>query len=108
MLKNMDIPIQTVEFKWAGYIMPYASIMPKSFRAFDAFFVSHADPKNLMFNIYTDSTQFIPRINGPGEYEFTFVVICENFPPVRERFKVRIGNALNEVSLTMANSYGKA
>ena len=63
-----EISIRTVEFKWAGYIMPYASIMPRSCRSIDAFFVSHSSPTRMMFNIYTDSTHFVPRIIGPGNY----------------------------------------
>lgn len=97
-----DISIRTVEFKWAGYVIPYASIMPKSFRSIDAFFVSHVAPTQMMFNIYTDSSQFVPRIIGPGEYDFTYLVVSENFLPVSRKFRITVGNTLADISLVLA------
>lgn len=97
------IPIQTVEFKWAGYVLPNACILANSYRLFDAFFVIHQSPNNIMFNIYTDSGHYVPRIEGSGDYEFTYIVISENFPLTRDKFKVHIGNTLEDIKLIPAD-----
>ncbi|MCH7549530.1 MAG: hypothetical protein IH969_08370, partial [Candidatus Krumholzibacteriota bacterium] len=86
---------QTIEFKWAGYQLPNCLIAPRTSRAFDAFYrakATIADPNTplLRFNVFADSTQFIPRVDEPGEYEFTYRVISENFPFAVATFYIEI------------------
>jgi hypothetical protein len=96
-----DIPIQTIEFKWAGYTLPNAIIGPNSNRSFDAFWVFHNTPKSLNFNVFTDSSAFVPKIIGPGDFELTYTVISENFPPERAAFILHIDDNLNAILLQM-------
>jgi hypothetical protein len=41
---NENIPVETIEFKWAGYLLPNVVIGPKQSRRFDAFWVFHDAP----------------------------------------------------------------
>jgi len=51
-----EIAFKTVEYKWAGYILPNAIILPKQTRRLDAFWVAHTAPTKLYFNAFVDST----------------------------------------------------
>lgn len=94
---NMDFPVETNEFKWAGYILPNAVIGAGSKRRFDAFFVFHDAPNLLRFNVFSDSTEFIPRIDGDGDFLLTYVVVSENFNSARATFLLHVSNRLNEI-----------
>jgi hypothetical protein len=98
-LSGGRIETRTVEFKWEGYIQPNAPILHNSVRGFDAFFVYHDNPREILFNLFTDSSLFIPIIRGPGDFELSYIVISENFPPARKTFDLHIGNSLNEITL---------
>ncbi len=101
-IKNDEnIPLQVVEFKWAGYTLPDAVIRPGSRRRFDAFYVLHQDPTRLEFNLFTDSTEFIPRIPGPGDFKMSYAVISENFQVARGAFALHVGNNLEEITFSM-------
>jgi hypothetical protein len=63
-----EIPLRTIEFKWAGYMLPNAHILPKQSRRFDAFWIAHHTPDQLLFNVYSDSTEYFPRLGGEGRY----------------------------------------
>jgi hypothetical protein len=95
-----DVPVETIEYKWAGYTLPNAVIGPGSERRFDAFWVFHETPTRLQFNVFADSTEFIPRISGPGDFELTYAVVSENFQPARMNFALHIGNQLDEIRFT--------
>jgi len=92
-----DIPIQTVEFKWAGYILPNALVGPGSSRRFDAFWVFHERPDRPQFNVFADATNYIPQLRGPGNYHLIYSVISENFPVCRRAFVLRIGSELADI-----------
>jgi len=94
---NSCIPIETIEFEWAGYTQPNVVILPNSSRHFRAFNILHQNAKNLYFDLFTDSTRFIPKITGPGDFELTYVVISENFPPARRTFSLFLGNKIDEI-----------
>jgi len=96
---GVDIPLETIEFKWAGYRQPNAIIGPGSARDFDAFFVFHQTPSHLRFNVFTDSGRFIPIINWPADFELTYAVMSENFPPVSGAFTLHVGNQLDDIQL---------
>src|SRR5262249_43436299 len=53
-----SVPLETAEFKWAGYVFPNAIIGPGSSRRFDAFWIQHTDPKHVRFNSFADSSAF--------------------------------------------------
>jgi hypothetical protein len=53
---SKEIPFKTVEYKWAGYTLPNATILPRQNRRLDAFWIDHRSPTNLRFNAFVDST----------------------------------------------------
>jgi hypothetical protein len=94
------IPIETVEHKWRGHVFPNAAIMAqRSHRRFDAFFVPHDSPRELHFNVLTDSTRLIPRLPGRGPFELTYVVLSENFPEARGVFNLTLADDHGTISL---------
>lgn len=99
-----DINIETIEFKWQGYTLPNAVIGPNSSRQLDAFYVFYETPTRLRFNLYTDFSGYVPRINGPGDFKFIFLVISENFPPARNKFTLHIGNTIDDIHFQLATS----
>lgn len=101
---SKDIPVETIEFKWEGYVLPNALVHPQSMRNFDAFWIDHKNPSQLYFNLFADSGRFFPRIKGPGIYELTYAVMSENFPTARATFVVKVGNKLEEITLKSASS----
>lgn len=78
-----EVPLNSVEFKWAGYTLPNAHIPPETKRKFDAFWLLHDQPTHVQFNTYADSTEYIPRIQGTGRYQLQYAVVADNFPTAR-------------------------
>ncbi|HUU94874.1 MAG TPA: hypothetical protein VM487_03975 [Phycisphaerae bacterium] len=99
------IDIRTIEHKWAGYTFPNAIIGPSSQRSFDAFWVPLGEAislgrRGLRFNVFADSTDFIPRVERPGEYLFTYRVISENFRSVTATFRVSADEAFRDIKMS--------
>ena len=99
---GIDIPVETIEFKWAGYLFPNAVIGPRQVRRFDAFWVFHDTPGRLQFNVIADSTEFVPRIGGIGDYHLTYTVISENFAPTKQTFALHVGDRLEDIQFQVA------
>lgn len=95
-----DIPLNTIEFKWAGYVLPNAHVSPGSVRRVDAFWINHNNPTVLQFNTFSDSTEFIPQIQGEGEYELSYSIVSDNFPPARISLKLKLSASLERTTLT--------
>jgi hypothetical protein len=89
-----EIPLQMVEFKWAGSVVPHAQILPGAARQFDAFWIDHAYPTTLQFNPYCDANDFTPRVQTEGRYELSFVVVSDNFSPSRGSFTLSLNRSL--------------
>lgn len=95
--------LRTMEFKWAGYTLPNATILRDSARQLDTFFVIHSNPSQPHFSCFSDSTYYLPYIETPGDvrapgvFELTFLIVSENFQPARETFILELGNALDEI-----------
>jgi hypothetical protein len=89
-----DLPVPTIEHKWAGYLYPNAIIAPRSVRPFDAFWyplVPAVRARSLLeFNVFADSTGYLPEIREPGTYRLAYRVICENFPAVAGNFQLTL------------------
>lgn len=94
---GLTVPHQTIEFKWEGYTLPNAAILSDSSRNFDAFWIAHHDTQFVQFNLFTDATSFIPRIQSPGRYSLAFIVISENFPPARGTFLLELDGTLEGI-----------
>jgi hypothetical protein len=96
---GQEIPLKTIEFKWAGYTLPNAHILPNQSRRFDAFWIDHRSPGQLEFNVFSDSTEYVPRVGGEGRYSLEYVVISDNFPPAKGTFTLNLGNSLDRTTL---------
>ena len=89
-----EIPLNTVELKWEGYLFPNAHILPNTTRRFDALRVMHDNPTDPQFIIFSDYTGFDPPIRGEGRYELRYVVVADNFPPARGTFNLKLSSSL--------------
>jgi len=94
-----EIPLKTIEFKWAGYMLPNAHILPNQSRRFDAFWIAHRNPGQLEFNVFSDSTEYVPRIGAEGRYRLDYVVVSDNFPPARGTFTLNLSDSLDRTTL---------
>ena len=94
--KGSSIPVKTAEFKWAGAMFPNVGISPGGRRPFDAFFILHEAPTTLQFNMFSDSSEFLPRVSGEGEFEFTYLVTSAEFSPARGSFRLELKPRLTE------------
>jgi hypothetical protein len=97
-----DIPFKSVEFKWAGYALPNAHVPPGKSRPFDAFFILHDSPTLLQFNTFSTSSDFVPRVEGAGRYELTYLVVSDNFPVTRASLILSLGASHNQTTLTLS------
>ena len=91
---------QSSELKWREYQEPFASILPKTYRKFDSFWVMKNQPDFLILNAFLDSTQLIPRIKGEIELIAEYWVVSENFKTAKGTFSIRLNNDLGKVSLS--------
>jgi hypothetical protein len=96
-----EIPLKTIEFKWAGYTLPNAHILPGQIRRLDAFWLAHPLPARAQFNVFCDATDYVPRIEGEGQYELTYEVVADNFPPAKGTFILNLKKSLEQT--TFAN-----
>jgi hypothetical protein len=99
-----ELPFKTVEYKWAGYILPNATILPRQARRLDAFWIDHRTPAKLWFNAFVDSNEYIPSIEEEGRYELTYVVVAENFPISRRSFTLDLNKSLDLTRFTALTS----
>jgi hypothetical protein len=93
------ISLRSVEFKWAGYIYPSVNIPPRTERRFDAFYILHSRPTQLLFRTFSDSMEYIPQIQGAGMYELCYLVVSENFPPSRACLMLTLSETLDRTTL---------
>jgi len=98
---GIELPLETVEFKWAGYVMPNANIFSSSQRAFDAVWFDRPNPSRPRFSTYSDSGRYLPEfsIAGKGNYELSYLVVSENFPPCTSTFILRVGDKIEDFKL---------
>ena len=95
---NLPFPSETVELKWAGSLVPSVTIMPKSYRLLDAFFVLHSRPDLLIFSSFSDSLMHLPPLSGIGIYEIVYIVVSENFPLLEIRTSINITGNVDTIS----------
>lgn len=101
---NNDRKLRSIEFKWAGYVLPNSTIMNSSSRQLDTFYVIKTNPTVPHFSCFSDSTYYLPYINtpgdvhGPGDYELEFLVVSDNFLPTKSTFVLHLDNNLNQIT----------
>ncbi len=97
----IEIPFNTVELKWSGYVLPNAHILPKSARPFDAFAILHRLPAQVALVSFSDSVAFgRPPIQSAGEYELHYSVVSDNFPIARASFVLSLSDTLDRTKLS--------
>jgi hypothetical protein len=94
-----SINVKAVEIKWEGYTLPNAHIPPLIVRRFDGFYILHDDPTRLCFQLFTDSTAFIPDVHGVGKYELHYSVVADDFPTARGSFLLNLNHSLSATTL---------
>jgi len=93
------IDFEAVEFKWAGYILPNATIPSEHTRKLDAFWIAHPNPNSPQFNTFTDSSMFIPRLIGPGEWHLVYTVISDTVLGASRKFLLHLDGSVGGVRL---------
>ncbi len=87
---DRDISLETTELKWQYVGHPCTTITAKSFRRFDAFWVSK-DKKGIRLSTLVDTGEFVDNIiTDPGEYHLTYIVISDNFRDARVECRLHI------------------
>jgi len=94
-LRLLEIP----EIKWKGFPFPNALIQPKKFRKLDAFYVKHSLPLMMEFNVFTDFTGDLIKIQTPGVYDLDYLIVSENFPSTEAQLRVSIGSTLDSIEI---------
>jgi hypothetical protein len=94
------VDFEAAEFKWAGYILPNATIPPERRRKLDAFWLPYTNPNNPQFNAFTDSTQFIPRLRGPGEWKLEYSVISDTVRGASRHFRLHLDGTVSGGKIT--------
>lgn len=100
-LKNNEISIETTGVKWRGSTSPNTAIAPTAHRKFNAFWIYHnVSLEHVSFegcmdvsNIFED----MPTPIGFKDLELTYLVISENFRPIRKTFRLQMGDKIEEL-----------
>ncbi|MCI4327292.1 MAG: hypothetical protein L3K16_06635 [Thermoplasmata archaeon] len=91
---------QTAELQWRGYPgHANVSILPNSFRQFDAFWVFKSDPERFIPNAILSSTELLPTAKKTGDLLATYVVICDNYKSRTVRARIDLDKDLAKVGL---------
>lgn len=90
-----------VEVYWQRFTVPNATILPGLARYFDALMVFHDSPHIPRFKVFStsDSPKFVPKAEGPGEYQLTYIVCSDNFETIRGVFNLSLGKYLKDIEL---------
>lgn len=91
------IDFEGAEFKWAGYTLPNATIPAGRTRKLDAFWIAHPNPNAPQFNAFTDSTQFVPRLLGPGEWRLVYTVMSDTVLGASREFRLHLDGSVDGV-----------
>jgi len=100
-------PLKSIEVKWAGSMLPNATILNKKNRELDAFFavidervIKETKHPIIAFNTLTDSDEYRYRITKKGCYEITYLVISDNFRQEEKKFYLELGNTAGDIKFT--------
>jgi hypothetical protein len=94
-----------VELKWRGYTDLRASIPPQKSRDLDAFHIREVMPKtiNLGINVApVDYSGYLQTYTLWEAYDcdIDYVVFSDNFPAVRQTFRVKMGDELDDIEFS--------
>ena len=94
---NTSVKFEGIEFKWAGYILPNAIIPNQSDRKLDAFWIPYHGPAMPSFQTFTDSTEYVPKLPGPGEWHLEYSVISDTMRGASRKFRLYLDGSVNGV-----------
>lgn len=97
-----DIPVKSVELKWAGYRYPNAVVRPGMSRDFDCCWIHHDYPSVARFGGFADSTEYMPVIQGPGRYRIRFTALADRFGPQSLDVLLTLGATIDAARLEPA------
>jgi hypothetical protein len=60
-----------------------------------------SQPSQLVFQLYTDSGLYVPRIEGKGRYELQYLVIADGFPVARCTVSVTLDGVSPPTTITV-------
>jgi hypothetical protein len=101
----IEIPFNSVELKWSGYMLPNAHILPRTARPFDAFAVLHRLPTEFGLISFSDSLAFgRPNIHAAGQYELHYAIVSDNFPVARACLTLNLCTTLDQTELRLERS----
>lgn len=98
---SAPVQMKAIELKWAGYIFPNAVVRPGTGRDFDCCWIHEQHPSVAGFNVFADSTEYIPRIPGPGVFRLSFIALADGFSPQSLDLTLTLGRTLDEARLVM-------
>jgi hypothetical protein len=97
------IQMEPVEFKWKGVNIKEVLIQPGDWRLFDAFYVFqdsqhivHLAANHFLIDFQGYLEQY--TLEGPGDFELTYIIYSANFPHVESTFMLHIGNRYDEIT----------
>ena len=99
---NLLIKPKTVEFKWAGTLLPAVRIAPNAVRELDVVRFILTNPIQPQFMPITDSPEYWPRLSGPGRYRLSFSVQSQNFGTTTTYFILEYGLTSDSVVFSKA------
>ncbi len=89
------------EVHWAGSSEQFVTIPVGRERQVDIGFINHRNPAIFMFNSFTTSSQFLPPLLGPGEYDVKFTVVSQNFQPATALVRVQLGFQVDQSEVAL-------
>jgi hypothetical protein len=96
---GFQVPVKTVELKWAGYTFPNAVIRPGTSRDFDCCWVHHDRPSRAFLSSFSDATDYSPVMEGPGRFLLRFTALAEGFEPQSLAVVLTLGTTLAEAGV---------
>jgi len=93
---------ELVELKWKGVVTDRVAIPPNRFRFLDAFRIFYDKQHVVQAGINPVTIDWegyyeLYKLEGPGNFELSYVVFSENFSPVKATFRLHIGNRLDDI-----------
>lgn len=92
------VEFDTAELKWGGYTLPNARIPPGKSRKLDAFWIPEPVPTAVQFNIFTDSSHYVPQVKGPGEWILTYSVASDTVPGTTRAFRLCLDGTVQGIT----------
>lgn len=89
-----------VELKWKGVSSPRISIPPKRYRELDALRAITSLPQQVDIAVNSnivDYSGYYHTIKGPGDFDITYIVFSNNFPPTKAICRLSIGQELDDI-----------